>query len=153
MCVGPPHENISTAIEWIAKKCCTDINNTQRMNPSDFGDPLTFPLASPWQYFIIGWITMTFGTDILVPLRKLNCNNFSDHYFVPHRSWCFKTWFKILSEFFSDIFCLSVALSPDKSLSFTFSLLMLWLQDNSDQSDRNSRCFSKTHREVKWHWE
>lgn len=86
VCVGPPHENISTAIEWIAKKCCTDINNTQRMNPSDFGDPLTFPLASPWQYFIIGWITMTFGTDILVPLRKLNCNNFSDHYFVPHRS-------------------------------------------------------------------
>lgn len=28
-------------------KSCTDIHGTQRTNPTDLGDPLTFPLAPP----------------------------------------------------------------------------------------------------------
>ncbi len=32
---------------WIALKLRTDIHGLQMMNPNDFGDPLTFPLAPP----------------------------------------------------------------------------------------------------------
>ncbi len=39
--------NISTTFGWIALKFCTDIHGAQRINPNDFGDPLTFPLAPP----------------------------------------------------------------------------------------------------------
>lgn len=33
---------------WITMKCCTDIQDPQRRNPTDFCDHLTFPLAPPW---------------------------------------------------------------------------------------------------------
>ncbi len=39
--------NISTTIGWIVIKFCTDVHGSQRMNPTDFGDPLTFSLAPP----------------------------------------------------------------------------------------------------------
>lgn len=42
-----PNWNISTT-GWIAMKLCTDMNGAQTMNPSDFGDTLTFRLALPW---------------------------------------------------------------------------------------------------------
>ncbi len=44
--VGPPR-NISTTIGWINMKFCTNIHGPQKMNPKNFGDPLTFPLAPP----------------------------------------------------------------------------------------------------------
>ena len=34
-------------IELITKKLCTDIRGRQRMNHTDFGDPLNFALAPP----------------------------------------------------------------------------------------------------------
>ncbi len=61
----------------------------QRMNPTDFGNPLTFPLAPPWGSHglewnvstTIGWIGMNL-IDIHVPLRmKYNniCNTLNFH--------------------------------------------------------------------------
>ncbi len=50
--VGPPlwpkvkYLNIST-FRWTAKTFWTDIHGSLRVNPSDFVDPLTFPLAPP----------------------------------------------------------------------------------------------------------
>ncbi len=41
-----PDWTIST-IRLATIKLCTDIYDPQRMNPADFGDPLTFPLAPP----------------------------------------------------------------------------------------------------------
>lgn len=32
---------------WIDMQFATDIHGTQRMNPNDFSDPPTFPLAPP----------------------------------------------------------------------------------------------------------
>ncbi len=40
--------NISTTIWWIAMKFSTGIHVPYRMNPTDFGDPLNFPLVPPW---------------------------------------------------------------------------------------------------------
>lgn len=37
--------NVSTTIGWIFMKLCADIHVPRRMNPADFCDPLTFPLA------------------------------------------------------------------------------------------------------------
>ncbi len=37
-----PDWNISTAIGWIAMTLCTDIHGPQRINLTDFGDPLNF---------------------------------------------------------------------------------------------------------------
>ncbi len=34
---------ILTTTGWIAMKFCTDIYGPQRMNPTDFGDLMTFP--------------------------------------------------------------------------------------------------------------
>lgn len=47
--------NISTAARCIAIKFCTDIHGFQRLNPPDFCDHLTFPLASPagWHFCLI----------------------------------------------------------------------------------------------------
>ncbi len=45
-----PDWNISTTIGWAVVKFCTDIHASQRMNPTDFDDSLTFPLVPPW-----GW--------------------------------------------------------------------------------------------------
>ncbi len=42
-----PDLNISTTIAWIGIKFCTDFHGSQRMNPNDFGDPMTFPLVPP----------------------------------------------------------------------------------------------------------
>ncbi len=42
-----PDWNIST-IGWTAMKLCTVIDSPQRMNPTDFGDPLTYTLVPPW---------------------------------------------------------------------------------------------------------
>lgn len=33
--------------QWIAMRFCVDISGPQRMNPTDYGDPLTFPPAPP----------------------------------------------------------------------------------------------------------
>lgn len=35
----------STTIGWTSMRSCTDIHDSLRMKPSDFGDPLTFPLV------------------------------------------------------------------------------------------------------------
>lgn len=50
----------------------THIHGSQRLNSTD-SDQLTFPLAP----FSVGWIAMTFLTDVYVPLG-MNLNNFSD---------------------------------------------------------------------------
>ncbi len=65
----------------------TDIRASRRVNPNDFGDPLTFLLAPPWGWHLwysvwnvlatTGWIAMKFGTHIHVPLRR-NYNTFGD---------------------------------------------------------------------------
>ncbi len=39
-----------STVGWIAMEFCTDIHGFQRMNPNDFGDPLTFPLAPPFVF-------------------------------------------------------------------------------------------------------
>lgn len=41
-----PRLKYLTTIEWIMK-FCTDIHGPQRVKPTDFGDPLTIPLAPP----------------------------------------------------------------------------------------------------------
>ncbi len=45
---------------------------TPKLNPSDFDDPLTFPLAPPAGSHLV------FSSDIHVHLR-MNCYNFDDH--------------------------------------------------------------------------
>lgn len=45
-----PHSNISTIIGWITMKFNSGIQGVQRINTTDFNDPLTFPVAQPW-----GW--------------------------------------------------------------------------------------------------
>ena len=42
--------NISSSIGWFTMKLCCAIHDPQRINPTDFDDPLTSPLAPPW-----GW--------------------------------------------------------------------------------------------------
>ncbi len=71
--------NITTPINWIDLKFDTDINGPQRIHHSNFGDPLTFPLVPLLYHEVhicgfkrnvsttIGWIVMTFGTDIMPP--------------------------------------------------------------------------------------
>ena len=36
-------------IGWIAMKFCTDSHHPQKIILTDFGDPHTFPEASPWE--------------------------------------------------------------------------------------------------------
>ncbi len=48
--------NSSTTIGWIAMGICTGIHDPQRMNPNDFGDPLTFPLAPPQGSNLWFWV-------------------------------------------------------------------------------------------------
>lgn len=36
--------------------CNPDINGPQRMNPAHFGDPVTFPLAPPWGWYL--WLVL-----------------------------------------------------------------------------------------------
>ncbi len=43
-----PDWNISTTRGRIAMKFCADIHGPQRMNSTDFGDPLTFPCHEIW---------------------------------------------------------------------------------------------------------
>lgn len=42
---GVKFGNISTTTEWMAMSFCTDSLGPHIMDPNDFGDPLTFPLA------------------------------------------------------------------------------------------------------------
>ena len=60
----------------------TDTCSSQRMNPHDFDDPLTFYLMLPagWSFYLssyqshtIGWIAMKFGPDIHVA-HMMNLN-------------------------------------------------------------------------------
>ena len=39
--------NMSATLEWITMKFCPDIYGTQKMDPEDYGDHLSIPLASP----------------------------------------------------------------------------------------------------------
>ncbi len=47
MCDKKLHKPLSVDKCWIAMKFCTYIDGSQKMNPADFGDPLTFHLAPP----------------------------------------------------------------------------------------------------------
>lgn len=39
---------------WMdCEKICTDIRGLQRINPTNFGDPLSFTLAPPWPLCLI----------------------------------------------------------------------------------------------------
>ncbi len=51
-----PDYNIAITIRGIAMKFCTDIHGPQRMKPTDFGDPLTFPLGSPRDWHMWFWV-------------------------------------------------------------------------------------------------
>lgn len=53
--------NSSTAIEWIAMEFGPDIHGSQMIYLNDLGDPLTFPVATPW------------GTHVWVSVK---CNNY-----------------------------------------------------------------------------
>lgn len=95
MASGESTTLVQTAAGWIAMRFGTNIHGAQMMKPNYFGGPLNFPLTPPAghsfyfkisqhelrtdehgrQYLNIGWIAMTFGSDIHVPLR-MNCNNF-----------------------------------------------------------------------------
>lgn len=44
------HWNSWSTVGWSAMEFCTDIHDRLRMNPHNFNDPGTFPLAPPW-----GW--------------------------------------------------------------------------------------------------
>ncbi len=79
-----PDWNIWTIIWGTAMKFHTDIHSPQRMNPTDFGDPLSFPLAPPWGWYLCYSVKCLNNyqmdchemcTDIYAPLR-MSCNNF-----------------------------------------------------------------------------
>lgn len=50
--------SFSTTIGWVALMFNTDVQGTQRMNPNDFGELLTFPLARPTVLSLIRWNTL-----------------------------------------------------------------------------------------------
>ncbi len=41
---------------WIAMKFDTCVHGAQRMNPTDFSDPLAFPRAPPWGLHLCIWV-------------------------------------------------------------------------------------------------
>lgn len=78
--------SVSATIGWIDMKFCSDIHVLQRMNQSDFGDPLTFPLRPPWGWHFwssskMDWHEIWF---IHVPQRT-NLNNF--WWFSPRKTF------------------------------------------------------------------
>ena len=65
-------------------KFSTDIRGPQRINPTDFSDPLTLPLMPPaGLHFLVAvlttveWIAMKFGTG-LYDAQRMNCYSFGD---------------------------------------------------------------------------
>lgn len=60
----------------IEMKLCTNFHGSQRMNPTDFVDPLTFPPVPSWFTFVIlskmsiEQIAIQFGTHVNVPRFK-----------------------------------------------------------------------------------
>ncbi len=66
---------MSTTIGWIAVRFGADIHGSQRMNPNDFGDHLTFPPAPPMgQSFHLRtrFYINNYGSQMMYP------NNFGD---------------------------------------------------------------------------
>lgn len=62
----PLWTNISANIGWIAMNFYTDVRALQTMN-TDFGDPMTFPLAtSSGQNFIFSYMTFSSASTVLV---------------------------------------------------------------------------------------
>ena len=65
-----------------AMKSNTDIHNPQKMNPTDFGDSLTFPYTWPWGWyfdFFMKYLNnqgMEFGSDIH-GTQRMNHSNFT----------------------------------------------------------------------------
>lgn len=57
-----PDWNISITLGWIALQLCSDIHCPQRMKPTSFGEPLTFPLAPPvgWRFWLYWNVFQTF---------------------------------------------------------------------------------------------
>ncbi len=55
---GPNSSLFQTEITsgWIVMKFCTDIHGPQMMYCTEFGDPLTFPLAPPWDWHLCFWV-------------------------------------------------------------------------------------------------
>lgn len=54
---------ISTSIVWFSMKCGATIHGTQRMNPSEFGDPLTFSFSTTMR------LTLKSGLQMYVPFQ------------------------------------------------------------------------------------
>lgn len=51
------HTNISQQLlDWFRFNFCTDVYGPEAMNPHDFGDPRTFPLAPPWGWNLWFWV-------------------------------------------------------------------------------------------------
>ncbi len=48
--------NISSAFVWIAMKWCRNSDRPQRLKPSDYFDPLTFPLVPSWDQHYWFWV-------------------------------------------------------------------------------------------------
>ncbi len=72
--------NSSTSPGWDDTKFDKDIHGSQRMNPNDFIDPLTFPVAPllGWHFWLsTGWISIKVCAHIRVPFG-MKCNDFGD---------------------------------------------------------------------------
>ncbi len=73
-------------VGWIGTKICTDTFVPQRMNPNDFGDPLTFPLVSPqgsYLWFWVKYLNNGFPWNLVQTLMSISgfCNNCGDTWF------------------------------------------------------------------------
>lgn len=66
--------------DWNSIKFGTDIHSTVRMNPTDFGDPLTFSPVPPW--------VLTLGLKFSLAVTYSNVYSM-----VWHKIWCIQSWF------------------------------------------------------------